>query len=149
MAQRLNKSYQERFQKEREKKTYKSFDFRKPLVSTGSSEQAGLHDLLEPDALKFKVIVARPGAEIQHLAKAQVHSRKGLRQHEVIPAVKIPSPVGRSVDWYDNSPGGSGQADRPRLDDSCRTPRPVHDVSGKTRSFQVTDHLFQGSVSIA
>ena len=39
-----------------------------------SSEQAGLHDLLEPDPLNFKILVVHPGGQIQHLTKTYVHT---------------------------------------------------------------------------
>ncbi len=112
-----------------------------------SRDQAGLHDLLEPDPVEFKMFVGHSGGQIQELAKPQGHGRKRFRQHEAIPAVKIPGAVGLRVDWDDDRPGGSGQADHPCLDDSGRPPGTVHDVSGKTRTFQVTDHLFEGLAS--
>ena len=34
-----------------------------------SSDQAGLHDLLEPNPVVFKILIAFPGGQIQHLTE--------------------------------------------------------------------------------
>ena len=146
------------FKEEQDKILLSGFKITKPAVSlaTGSYreshkslDQAREHGLLESDPVGLKILVASRRGQIQHLTKAQSHTRKGLREHEAIPAFEIPGPVGCCIDWNNDSLGSSGQTDHPRLDDPRGPPWPIHNMSGETRVFQMTDHLSEGPAPIS